>query len=344
MNAPRVFEDAGRIFRADTCEPLKAAIARQEVGFHGWARRNYPGVQLTGRILEGICSIGVWDARNNQEWGLGEHCNEGLEITYLSRGALDFTAEDRHHRLVDGQITVTRPWQVHEVGSPLIGPSRLAWIIIDVNIRRPNQEWRWPEWVLLTANERQRISRLIQNTDQTVWSGALLSSPFEELIQVVQTGDPVRVETESKLILNTILLRLLRTLDLGDDYSIPSRDGARQTVRIFLSRLRDHLGYEWTLNEMAEQCGVSRSGFIEHCRSILNDTPHAFLSALRLERARLLLQTRSDLNLTDIAFECGFGSSAYFSATFRRSTGQSPSQFRRGNRSARPVAVENPVR
>ena len=328
MKAPRVFEDAGRIFRADTCEPLKAAIARDEVGFAGWARGNYPGTPIPGWVLDGVCSIGIWDARSKQDWGLGEHCNEGLEITYLSRGTLHFTAEEKLHLLSDGQITVTRPWQVHEVGNPLIGPSRLAWVIIDVGVRRPNQEWQWPDWVLLSATERKRISHTIQNTDQTVWAGAQLAAPFEQLIGVIEANDPIKAETETKLILNTILMRLLRTLDLGEDYSIPSRDGARQTVRIFLGRLRDHLGYEWTLNEMAEQCGVSRSAFIEHCRSILNDTPHAYLSGLRLEKAQLLLQTRPDLNLTDIAFDCGFGSSAYFSSTFRRYSGQSPSQFR----------------
>ena len=329
MSVPRVFEDAGRIFRADTCEPLKAAIKREDVGFKGWARGNYPGTLLPRRVLPGICSVGVWDARAQQSWGLGEHCNEGLEITYLSRGSLAFSADDRDYILRDGDVTVTRPWQIHEVGDPVISASRLGWIIIDLNVRRPNQDWRWPDWILLSEAERRRLAHIIQNTDQTMWNGAELAAHFERLIGLLSEADPARAETETKLAVNSILVSLLKTLDLGDDYSLPGRDSARETVRIFLERLDEHLAYDWTLADMADQCGVSRSAFVEHCRSILNDTPHAYLSALRLQRAKLLLHTRTDMSLTDIAFECGYGSSAYFSSPFRRLTGSSPSAFRR---------------
>ncbi len=328
MSAPRVFEDAGRIFRADSCEPLKAAISRGEIGFSGWARGNYPGVGIRDQALAGLCSLGVWDAPAEQNWGLGEHCNEGLEITYLARGSVAFTAEERQHQLCDGQITVTRPWQIHEVGNPLVGPSQLAWMILDVDVRRPNQAWRWPDWVLLSPQERKRLSHIVQNTDKNVWSGVRLAEPFQQLIQLLENGDPAKFETEAKLVINSILIQLLHTLDLGDGYSLPSRDGARHTVRIFLERLPEHLDYEWSVSEMAEQCGVSRSAFIEHCRAILNTTPHAYLSAQRLARSKLLLRTKPDMNVTAIALECGFGSSAHFASTFRRRTGQSPSQFR----------------
>ncbi|WP_421724939.1 helix-turn-helix transcriptional regulator [Bauldia sp.] len=328
MSAPRVFEDAGRVFRPDTCEPLKAATRRGEVAFSGWARGNYPGVEIKGSRLSGICSIGVWDANAEQSWGLGEHCNEGLEITYLAGGSLGFTAEGRAHRLQDGEVTVTRPWQIHEVGDPLVGPSRLVWIILDVEVRRPNQAWRWPDWILLSGREKKRLSHIVQNTDKNVWNGAKMAAPFGQLIDLLELGDVDRSETEAKVVLNAILIGLLHTLDLGDDYSVPARDGARHTVRLFLERLPEHVDYDWSVGDMAEQCGVSRSAFIEHCRSILNTTPHAYLSSLRLARSKLLLQTQPEMSVTDIALECGFGSSAYFASAFKRQTSLSPSQFR----------------
>ncbi len=201
MSVPRVFEDAGRIFRADTCEPLKAAIKREDVGFQGWARGNYPGTLLPPRVLPGICSVGVWDARAQQSWGLGEHCNEGLEITYLSRGSLAFSADDRDYILRDGDVTVTRPWQIHEVGDPFISASRLGWIIIDLNVRRPNQDWRWPDWILLSEAERRRLAHIIQNTDQTMWNGAELAAHFERLIGLLSEADPAR----NRLVLDVML-------------------------------------------------------------------------------------------------------------------------------------------
>lgn len=328
MAAPRVFEDAGKIFRADTCEPLKLATEREEVDFAGWARGSYPGKSIPRGTLDGVCSLGVWDVRSQQNWGLGEHCNEGLEVTLLTRGSVGFKAAERARKLEGGQMTVTRPWQVHEVGNPNVAPSRLAWFILDVGVRRPNQEWSWPDWVLLSASERKRLSHIIQNTNQTVWTGTQLAGPFEELIDLLADGDPVTAETEAKVILNTLLIRLLKTLDLGVDYTLPSRNGAQHTVRIFLDRLKEHTEYNWSVNEMAEQCGVSRSAFIEHCRSILNVTPHSYLMSLRVDRSAHLLEHRPDLNLTEIAMTCGFGSSAYFSSAFKSQKGTSPSKYR----------------
>lgn len=330
MNAPLVFENAGRIFRPDTCEPLKAAIRRREIDFAGWARANYPGTKIPDGVVTGLLSIGVWDAHSGQCWSLGEHCNEGLEVTFVSRGRLSFAAAGERYMLESGHVTVTRPWQVHEVGIPTVEASRLVWLIVDVGVRRPNQVWRWPDWVLLSNDERARLARIIHSSDQTVWNGAHLGGIFDQIVSMLQTGDPGTSETDAKILLNTALMRLLRTLSADHVPEMPPRDSARQTVRIFLNRLGEHLAYPWRIEEMARQCGVTRTAFIDHCHAILNTTPHAYLVGLRLTHARRLLRGDPKRTLTDIALECGFGSSSHFSATFRKDAGLSPSQYRAG--------------
>jgi AraC family L-rhamnose operon regulatory protein RhaS len=325
--APLVFVNAGRVFRADTCEPLKAASARGDLSVLGWSRASYPGTPIPQQILPGVLSLGSWDAPTCQSWGLGEHCNEGLEITYLSRGNLDFVAEGRPHRLSAGDVTVLAPWQPHEVGRPFVEPSRLLWFIIDLGVRRPNQAWRWPDWVLLSAAERHEIARVIQGTDRSVWTVAALAPLFAQLHVVLQTGDPVASETDMKILLNAILVRLARAIMPDRTTPLPPRDNARETVRLFLNRLGEHLDYPWRVEEMAKQCGVPRGVFIVKCREIVNRTPHAYLMQLRIERACHLLRSGTT-PLTEVALSCGFGSSAHFSFSFRKEAGQSPTQFR----------------
>jgi AraC-like DNA-binding protein len=60
-------------------------------------------------------------------------------------------------------------------------------------------------------------------------------------------------------------------------------------------------------------------------------TAGSFLEERRLDRAKQLL-TSSDLSLAEIAVECGFASQSRLTTTFRRRTGFTPAQFRRGRR------------
>ena len=60
-------------------------------------------------------------------------------------------------------------------------------------------------------------------------------------------------------------------------------------------------------------------------------TPSEYLKVCRLQAARRLLSSRAfaDRSITEVAFECGFTSSAHFSTEFRKRFGESPSHFRR---------------
>ena len=60
-------------------------------------------------------------------------------------------------------------------------------------------------------------------------------------------------------------------------------------------------------------------------------TPSEYLKICRLQAARRLLSSTAlaDRNITEIAFECGFTSSAHFSTEFRKCFGKSPRSFRR---------------
>lgn len=84
---------------------------------NAWTRRGYPGLDL-GDALPNVCSIGGWDASNVQDWGLREHCNEGVKIAYVARGSLRLRLDGQCDELHKGQMFVVRPWQLHAFGDP----------------------------------------------------------------------------------------------------------------------------------------------------------------------------------------------------------------------------------
>lgn len=91
---------------------------------------------------------------------------------------------------------------------------------------------------------------------------------------------------------------------------------------------------EWPVPRLARVSGVSEAHFARSFRQAFGLPPHRYLLTRRLERAAALLRD-TDLSVTEIAFETGWNSLGTFGRTFRDVTGESPSELRARERSAR---------
>jgi transcriptional regulator GlxA family with amidase domain len=82
---------------------------------------------------------------------------------------------------------------------------------------------------------------------------------------------------------------------------------------------------------------VSEAHFIRTFRATFGETPHRYLQRRRVERSMFLLR-ETELSVTDICFDIGFGSLGTFSRTFREIMGEAPSTYRqRAKRSSVPT-------
>ncbi len=96
--------------------------------------------------------------------------------------------------------------------------------------------------------------------------------------------------------------------------------------------MRDCLEQELTLADLSEEAELSPWHFLRAFREAFGETPHDFLTRVRLERAKELL-TISTRPVTEICFDVGFNSLGSFSTLFRNQVGVSPAGFRRQVRS-----------
>ena len=85
-----------------------------------------------------------------------------------------------------------------------------------------------------------------------------------------------------------------------------------------------------TLSQIASAAQLSPFHFLRGFKQLFQMTPHDYLSACRVERAKFLLE-RTDLPITEICFCVGFESLGSFSSWFTRLAGSSPRAWRRSN-------------
>lgn len=294
--------------------------------------------------MPGLNSIGFWDGTGVQDWGLEAHRNEGVEICFLETGAMAFTVDQRRFDLHAGSLTITRPWQLHKLGAPHIGPGRLHWLILDVGVRRPNQEWRWPFWVMLQPEDLVELTRKLRHNENPVWSAnARVARVFRDLAQRILNWDQPHSASHMTIEINQLLVELLGFLSaqrMQEDAELTSR---RRTVELFLGDLaknpvssRDR----WTLDQMASHCGMGVTAFSKYCRELVNNGPVEFLNKCRLDHAARQLRENPCRSVTEIAFENGFNSSQYFATAFRRQFLLTPLDYRQ--RSLPPtVSIQN---
>jgi AraC-like DNA-binding protein len=92
--------------------------------------------------------------------------------------------------------------------------------------------------------------------------------------------------------------------------------------------LRDCVGEPIALADAAAEAEMSAWHFLRLFRRTFGETPHQFLTRLRIDRAKHLL-TVSGRSVTDICLDVGFSSLGSFSTLFARRVGASPVAFRR---------------
>jgi AraC family L-rhamnose operon regulatory protein RhaS len=332
MRVP-LYHESGSTYRADTCRPLEAAVAAGKVELQALVHGHYPGRCLPRQALPGVKTIGFWDAQQGQDWGLDWHRNEGLELTWLERGCVDFALQHAAFRLRPDDLTITRPWQQHRVGDPHVGAGRLHWLILDVGVRRPHQPWTWPGWVVLTKDDVRELTTGLRLNEQPVWPGtAELGQCFQRISGAVardRNGDSVSLLAA---LLNELLVHVLglfrqRHVDLDERLA-----SSQRTVELFWADLREHLedlASEWTVERMARRCGLGTTHFIHLTKRLFNLTPGHYLNVCRLKAAAELLVSQPDLSIGNVSAACGFSSSRYFATLFGRHFHSTPSDLRR---------------
>jgi AraC-like DNA-binding protein len=78
----------------------------------------------------------------------------------------------------------------------------------------------------------------------------------------------------------------------------------------------------WTLDDLADIAGMSRTRFAEHFRTRIGQTPIDYLTVWRMTVARQLLARGKPVK--SVALDVGYRSAAAFSRVFSRVTGQAP--------------------
>jgi AraC-like DNA-binding protein len=95
-----------------------------------------------------------------------------------------------------------------------------------------------------------------------------------------------------------------------------------------LGLLHGRIAHPWTIADLADAVGASRSVLVERFTRYLSEPPMTYLTRWRLQLAARWLRGTTR-GVADIAADVGYESEAAFNRAFKREFGQPPGQYRR---------------
>ena len=127
---------------------------------------------------------------------------------------------------------------------------------------------------------------------------------------------------------------LLHMLALSPRAQPPEDRAARYAVEFRRAQIKAFIQENYakpglSTEDVAEHLDITPR-YVQMALAAEGMTPSDYLRACRLEAARRLLSSSAlaERSITEIAFECGFTSSAHFSTEFRKRFGKSPREYR----------------
>jgi AraC-like DNA-binding protein len=104
-----------------------------------------------------------------------------------------------------------------------------------------------------------------------------------------------------------------------------------------LGLLHSRIAHPWTIADLANEVGISRSSLVERFTRYLSEPPMTYLTRWRLQLAARSLE-RTSRGVAEIAADVGYESEAAFNRAFKRFFGQPPGRYRSESSLARKAA------
>jgi AraC family transcriptional regulator len=150
--------------------------------------------------------------------------------------------------------------------------------------------------------------------------------------------------TTSRLLARSAGCEILAELCRLSGTSIsPAKGGLAPWVqRRCLDLMQAKISEDVSLEDLAAEAQLSPFHFARMFKHSLGVPPRVYLTRLRMEKACELLE-KTDLPVTEIAFEVGYASNQAFARVFLKERNMTPTSFRRAvMASARPVGEPHP--
>ncbi|MEM1434233.1 MAG: helix-turn-helix domain-containing protein [Pseudomonadota bacterium] len=288
----------------------------------------------------------------NQYLDQGTGCFDGYEVNLISAESMVATESAITVACQPLPARLQAPYTLLLVGGPGIEAVTRSSTYRDWFRKARRRSSRWgsictgslalAEWGLLDGRQAtthwDSLARLasfehieVQNdtlfvNDGDLWTSAGISAGIDMALAMVAEDAGAIVATRAAQQMVLAAKRSGSQSQYSDLLSIRQRDPQGVFAELH-EWIEEHLSVPLTVADMADFCAMSTRSLQRRYKAVLGTTPMKTLSRFRLQKARTLLGG-TDVQISQVAQQCGFGSVQQFSKDFKGAFGISPNAFR----------------
>ena len=147
-------------------------------------------------------------------------------------------------------------------------------------------------------------------------------------IEALEDEKPIGYELEEYSLIYKVIRYLYLAYQSSKQSIHTAYDANVQIQRNMTSFIHEHFGSKIGLEDIAEAGQVSKSTCIRLFHKYTGKSPIDFLNNYRLQMSAEKLVTTSE-QITEIAYDCGFGQPSYFNRLFLKEYNMTPNQYRK---------------
>lgn len=237
------------------------------------------------------------------------HSHDCYALGVIEKGALAFRYLHRDHEAARGDINLVVPGECHDGHAAGSGgwTYRMFYLSVD-----------------LVRDAARELDRDLPDFRTGVLQDKDLARDIRQTHLCLSIPQACVLEKESRLLL-LLTSWIHRHAEGGKSPVNPENEPI--AVRRCKEYLHAHQAETPQLTDLAKAAGLSPYHLLRVFARATGQTPHAYLTQLRVDRSKTLLSTSAPL--ADIACECGFADQSHLTRLFRRQFGLTPGAYRK---------------
>ena len=255
---------------------------------------------------------------------LVRHSHIRFEITLITAGSGIYTVGDRKYTITPDEIFVFAGNEQHCVTE--VGKDGLKMINLHFE---PRYLWgrSFDSLSNVNTNFCFQHSPNFENcipADRARQICGLFTSVAEEF-----SKKKPEYALQIKSLLNMIIVALIRDFGYFDGALPVSKDKSR-LIRKAAEYIDAHYRENLTLNSLARLSNLTPNYFSSLFSKVSGIKLWDYINSRRIEAAVQLLKNDDNLNIIEIAAQCGFNNTANFNKAFKKTLGTTPTEYRFG--------------
>ena len=248
----------------------------------------------------------TWDSHIRRYAGRNDY-----QLIYIHAGHCAVTIENMVYIAYPGDCILYRPGEVQDYLLSKNAEPHTYWIHFNGDVcRKLFDTLKLQNVYIIKAGQSREVEHLVTRICQY----HNLKTPNHELLC-------------SGLMQSVLALLSNEAHNVDHPLGAPNADKISELV----SRVKMVPNLSITVAECADFCNMSKAHFARIFKRTVGQSPVQFMLGIRIDRAKELLDF-TDQSIADIAEASGFSDQNYFTRTFKKMTGMTPTQYRNAGR------------